>query len=235
MEPDVFMSDDAFFKCFFAGMSPEEVLDCHKRDVTPRISFPHLKYVDILFCRQMERFVLMMAYFYPNVSFSAFDISADSDKLAEPFLNVNVKMPFLRVGARTQDILDEKLHSCIKHSSCLKELRLHIDDKFSGADSDSFFHQQLQMASQKLKKLIDDHPSIDSFSLRPHIGVDMTSVVLSSFSSSGSQLRCLYFTYDLSPLSLNTLYQLLNLCPLLEKLVLDISINAKDTSSKSFR
>ncbi|RXG73258.1 hypothetical protein Avbf_05077 [Armadillidium vulgare] len=235
MEPDVFMSDEAFFKCFFSGLLPEKVLEHHKNQTSLQVSFVNLKYVDMLFCKQTERFILMLAYFYPSVSVSAFDISSDSNSLINSFFEKNIKLPFLRFSCRPENVMEEKLPSYIRNSSLLKEICLDIDNKFPGADSEVLFNKHLEKSGEKLKDLIGENTkSLDSFAVKCHPEVNMSKVLLPALGSHGSLLRCLHFVFS-SSIPINTLYQLLNLCPLLEKLIIEMQPTGNDSSSRAFR
>ena len=237
MKPDVFMSDTALFHCFFSGLTPEKVLECHRTKVNPKLSFPNLKYVDILYCKQMQRFIQMLCFYYPKVGLSGIDLSIDEDNkyMLKPFNDVGASMNSIAVFARTRTILDEKLNSLVKNAPYLREMRMHVDDNFPGADVDAMYRRRLDEAGLKLKNLIEKMKNMESLVIKPHEGTDVTKVVLPSIAHHGKYLRSLYLVYDFSMLNSNVLYQLVNQCPQLNRLVVSLCAEEFDVASKNFK
>lgn len=238
MQPQVFMSDEALFSCFFDGMSSEEVIQCWKNGTPPRLSFCHLKYIDILFWKQTERFIQMVSLFYPNVRLCGIDAYRDLDKkesLIQPFIDIGAQVAALRVSCRTKGILDERLKCLVNKAPFLRELRLHVDDNFEGADCDAIYEKRLDEAGAKLKKLVSQIRAFESLALRPHPGVNITKVVLPTLHVQGSCITSLQLCYEYAQLNSNTLFQIINLCPRLYRLVLSMMLRDGDEASTSYR
>ncbi|KAK7071753.1 hypothetical protein SK128_000345 [Halocaridina rubra] len=238
MQPEVFMSDEALFSCFFDGMTSEEVIKCWRNGTQPRLSFFHLKYIDILYWKQTERFIQMVSLFYPNVrlcGIDAYSDLSDNDSLIQPFVEVNAQVTALRVSCRTKGILDGRLNCLVKKAKFIRELRLHIDDNFEGAECDVTFERRLDEAGAKLKTLVSQIKTFESFALRPHPGVDITKVVLPTLVMRGSCVTSLHLCYEFAQLNTNKLYQIINLCPRLHRLVISLDLQDSDEASDRFR
>ncbi|KAG7175055.1 hypothetical protein Hamer_G015273 [Homarus americanus] len=237
MQPQVFMSDEALFACFFDGMSSEEVVHSWKEGTKPRLSFSHLRYVDILYWKQTERFIQMLCVFYPSVRFCGIDAYMEENEksLVQPFLDVGAQVTALRVSCRTKGILDERLRCLVNRAPFLRELRLHVDDNFKGADCDSVFERRLEEAGAKLCKLVSQMSAFESLALRPYEEVDITKVVLPTLHAQGSCITSLHICYEYAQLNSNTLYQLINLCPRLYFLAVSMAMSDSDDASKSYR
>ncbi|XP_064122333.1 uncharacterized protein LOC135226578 isoform X1 [Macrobrachium nipponense] len=238
MQPQVFMSDEALFFCFFDGMSSEEVIQCWKNGTKPRRSFYHLKYIDILYWKQTERFIQMVSVFYPEVRLGGIDAYCDvneKENLIQPFLDVNAQVTALRVSCRTSGILDDRLTNLASRAPFLRELRIHVDDSFEGADCDSIYEKRLEEAGAKLKELVSQISAFDSLALRPHPGVDITKVVLPTLHAQGSCITSLQLCYEYAQVNSNTLFQIINLCPRLYRLVVSMVLLDSDEASTSYR
>lgn len=237
MQPQVFMSDESLFACFFDGMTSEEVVNCWKEGTKPRISFGHLKYVDILYWKPTERFIQMLCVFYPNIRLCEIDAYVDESEknLVQPFLDVGAKVMALRISCRTKGILDERLSCLVNNAPFLRELRLHMDDYFEGAECDSLFARRLEEAGAKLKKLVSQMTAFESLALHPHEEVDMSVVVLPTLHAQGSCITTLHICYEYAQLNSNTLYQIINLCPRLHFLAVSMVMNDNDAASRNFR
>ncbi|XP_037800008.1 uncharacterized protein LOC119594958 [Penaeus monodon] len=238
MQPQVFMSDESLFSCFFNGMTREEVLKCWAQGKKPTLSFKHLRYIDILYWKQTERFIQMISVFYPNVRLCGIDDYTVEDEkldLAQPFLEVGAQVTALRISCRTKNILSERLKCLVDHSSFLRELRIHVDDNFDGADNEHVFEKRLEETGVKLKKLISQMKSFDSLALRPHDGVDITKAVLPTLHSQGNLLTSLHMCYEYALLNTNTLYQIINLCPKLYRLAVSLRFGEIDEASTAYR
>lgn len=237
MQPQVFMSDEALFTCFFDGMTSEMVLQCWQEGAKPRISFAHLKYVDILYWKQTERFIQMLCVFYPTTRLCGIDAQGDEtdERLVQPLLDVGAQVTAMSVSCRTKGILDERMKCLVKNAPFLRELRLHVDDNFEGADCDSVFERRLEEGGIKLKKLVSQMSTFESLALRPHPSVDITKVVLPTLHAQGSCITSLQMCYEFSQLNSNTLYQIINLCPRLYYLALSMGLGDSDDASTSYR
>lgn len=237
MQPEVFMSDEALFACFFDGMTSEEVVHCWKADTKPKLSFRQLRYVDILYWKQTERFIQMLCAFYPSVRLCGIDANIDDNEksLVKPFLDVGAQVSALRVSCRTKGVLDDRLKCLVNNAPFLRELRLHVDDNFEGADCDSMFERRLEEAGTKLKKLVSQMSAFESLALRPHDGVDITKVVLPTLHAQGSCITSLQICYEYAQLNSNTLFQLINLCPRLYYLAVSMVMGDSDDASTSYR
>ncbi|XP_045617543.2 uncharacterized protein [Procambarus clarkii] len=237
MQPQVFMSDESLFGCFFDGMTSEEVVCCWKEGTKPKISFGHLKYVDILYWKQTERFIQMLCVFYPNVRLCGIDAYVDESakSLVQPFLDVGAQVMAMRVSCRTKGILDERLRSLVNNAPVLRELRLHVDDNFEGADCNSVFARRLEEAGAKLEKLVSQISAFESLALRPYEEVDIMKVVLPTLHAQGSCITSLHICYEYSQLNSNTLYQIINLCPRLYFLAVSVAMNDSDDASRNYR
>ena len=238
MQPQVFMSDESLFSCFFDGMSSEEVIGCWKGGVKPRISFSHLKYIDILYWKQTERFIQMMSVFYPNVCFGGIDAFCENngkESLIQPFLEVNSQVTAFRVSCRTKGLLDDRLTCLIDKAPYLRELRIDVDDNFVGADCDAIYERKLEEAGAKLKKLVLQISSFDSLALRPSSAVDVTKVVLPTLHAQGNYVTSLQICHEYAELNSNTLFQIINLCPRLYRLVMSMIMQDEDEASTKYR
>lgn len=236
MQPQVFMSDEALFSCFFDGMTSEKVIQCWRDGRKPKRSFPHLKFVDILYWKQTERFIQMLSVFYPNVRLCRIDAQNESEKtLIQPFLDVGAQVTAVSVSCRTKGILDERLKCLVTIAPYLRELRLYVDDNFEGADCDSVFERRLEECAVKLKHLVSQMSAFESLALRPHLSVDIMKVVLPMLHAQGSCITSLQMCYEFSQLNSNTLYQIINLCPRLHYLALSMGLGDNDDASVSYR
>ncbi|CAL4195395.1 unnamed protein product [Meganyctiphanes norvegica] len=240
MQPQVFMHEGTLFSCFFGGMSREDVVECCKKKITPSISFNNLRLVDILYWEQTFEFLHCLSFFCPQVRL--YNIYLNSLNVKKEFLefqnyfNVKgAKFNALCITCRTRGIFDESLEYFVNNSINLKEMKIHVDDNFDGADIDFLFEKRLEEGGGKLKRLVSQISSLDSLALRPHEGVDITKIVLPLMGAQGCNIRCLQFCYEFSPLNSNILYQLINLCPLLHRLIIATFIVGEDCASTSFK
>lgn len=233
MQPQVFMSDETLFSCFFDGMSREDVFECWKIGKRPRISFEYLRLLDILYWEQTFECLHCLSFFCPQLRI--YNIKEESLELQKKLNVKGSNFNALSITCRTRGIFEERLEYFVKNSNSLKEIKIHVDDNFDGADTDYLFEKKLEEGGGKLKKIGSQISSLDSLALRPHEGVDITKIVLPLIGAEGCNIRCLQFCYEFSPLNSNILYQLINLCPLLHRLIIATDIVGKDHASSSFK
>lgn len=232
MQPQVFMSDEALFACFFDGMSSEEVLECCREGNKAPLSFSRLKMVDILYWKQTQRFVQMLACFYPNVRLRDVEINffeGEQKGIASPFLEVGARVPAMGATFSLTDASLEKLSGLVKHAPYLRELRVHVDGGMDRLMTDP--ETRMQEAGVRLDKLVSQLATFESLAVRSDSLTGAVSAFEPALRARGECITSLHLCCERTMMESNAVYQMVNLCPRLCVLVLTLPLGKKDASS----
>lgn len=231
MQPQVFMSDEALFACFFDGLGSEAVHRCWKENgQAPPLSFSRLKVVDILYWKQTQRFIQMLACFYPNVRLRDIDLhffEGEPNGIASPFLEVGAKVPAMGATFRLGDICWEKLSGLVKHTPYLRELRIHVDSRVDGVMSDP--EARMEEAGVRLKKLVTQMSCFESLAVRHDSLTSAMSAFQPVLRARGECVTSLHLCCE-TRMESNAVYQMVNLCPRLCVLVLTLPLGEEELS-----
>ncbi|KAK4298766.1 hypothetical protein Pmani_028906 [Petrolisthes manimaculis] len=230
MKPQVFMSDEALFSCFFGGQSSEEVLNCCHLGEKPKISFPKLRLVDILFWKQTEKFIQMLSLFYPNVRLKSVDVGKVEGNVEQTFLEARSHVTALVIICGLDDIMRGKLEPIIRISPHLKEVRVHINDAFETEfnNSDERFKHKLDIIALKLKDILCNINAFEALALCPYYEMGIARVIVPALKVKGSCVTSLHISHEYSQPVLSTIYQLINLCPHLYYLAISLPMLGKE-------
>ncbi|KAK3892872.1 hypothetical protein Pcinc_003273 [Petrolisthes cinctipes] len=229
MKPQVFMSDEALFSCFFGGQSSEEVLNCCQIGEKPKISFPRLRFVDILFWKQTEKFIQMLSIFYPNVRLKAVDVSKVEGNVEQTFLDARSQVTALVMICGLDDIMHGKLDPIIRISPHLKEVRVHINDSFeTDFNNSEHFKHKLDIIAIKFKDLLCNISAFESLALCPYYEMGISRVIVPALKAKGSCVTSLHISHEYSQPVVNAIYQLINLCPHLYYLAISLPMVGKE-------
>ena len=235
MQPQVFMSDEALFTCFFDGMKSEAVQRCWRDGGrAPSLSFPRLKVVDILYWKQTERFIQMLACFYPSVRLKDIDdhfFKGDPNGLASPFLKVGAKVPAMGTTFQLGDASWERLSGLVKYSPYLRELRVHVSNKGDRLALDQ--EDRMEEAGIRLEKLVTQMALFESLAVR----YDSLKYAVSAFRPAllarGECVTSLHLCCEEAKMETSAVYQMVNLCPRLCVLVLTMPLGEEEPSGVS--
>lgn len=229
MKPQVFMSDEALFMCFFGGQSSEEVLNCWQNGEKPKISFPRLRFVDILFWKQTEKFIQMLSIFYPNVWLRTVDVSKVEGNVEQTFLDAGSQIAARVMVCGLGDIMHGQLNSIVRVAPHLKEVRVHINDSFeTDFNSTEHFKHQLDVIAVKLKDLLCNISEFEALALCPYYEMGISRVIVPALKAKGSCVTSLHISHEFSLPERNAVYQLINLCPHLYYLAISLPVVGKE-------
>ncbi|KAG0721426.1 hypothetical protein GWK47_046499 [Chionoecetes opilio] len=225
MQPQVFMSDEALFACFFDGLGSEAVQRCWREGMRPPLSFYRLKIVDVLYWKQTKRFIQMLAHFYPGVRLRDIDVhflEEESKGLASPFLEVEAKVPVMGVTIRLGDTQWERLSGFVKSAPYLRELRVLADGTVDGGVFER--EAKIEEAGARLEKLVSQMRCFESLAVRHDSLSSVVGVFGPALKARGECVASLHLCCETTRMDACAVFQMVNLCPRLCVLVLTLPL-----------
>lgn len=232
MQPQVFMSDEPLFECFFDGLGSKAVWSYWgEGGEAPPLSFPKLKVVDMLYWNHSQRFIQMLARFYPSVRLRDADtfFFQGTGCLAQPFLDVGATVPAMGLNCLLPDIVQERLGGLVRHMPYLRELRIQVKRKPDPQVGPTDRTEEMENAGGKLERLVAQMAAFESLAVSQESLPDALTLLRPALRARGegvtSLLLCDVFRFEESAVC-----QLLNLCPCLCVLVLTLPLGEMQSS-----
>lgn len=227
MQPQVFMSDEPLFECFFDGLGSDAVLSCWKEGRQAPLSFSRLKIVDMLYWNHSQRFIQTLARFYPGVRLrevDAFFFQGEPNGLAQPFLEMGAKIPAMGLTCQLTDITQERLSGLVKHMPYLREMRIQATCSSDLLVDPGDRIEEMEKVGVKLERLVKQMATFESLAVRHESLLGAVAMLRGSLRARGEGVTSLLLYCDMGKFEESAVYQLVNLCPRLCVLVVTVDL-----------
>lgn len=230
MQPEVFMSEEPLFECFFSGRGSEEVLRCWREGLPdPPLSFPKLKVVDMLYWNFTRRFIHTLAHFYPNVRLREADVEFlpcivnGTDGMDQSFLDETARVPAMRLNCRLSDIVAVRRGGIAAHLPHLRELRVSMPPLADLIITLEDPHEDMDKLAAQLEPLVTMQMSTTE-TIHQDSVVGSVVTLRPVLKARGEGVTSLHLWCEAKWFDESAIYQLINLCPRLCVLALTMRL-----------